>query len=67
MRRWFTSFAISGDTPVAADAITWERSTASSGSPRLLLHPGATAMENITEALTARCNFWHGLSSEIST
>ncbi|KAF7291793.1 Carboxylic ester hydrolase [Mycena chlorophos] len=67
MRRWFTSFAISGDAPVAADAITWERATTSSGSPRILLHPGATAMENITEALRARCNFWHSLSSEIST
>nr|GAT51108.1 predicted protein [Mycena chlorophos] len=67
MRQWFTSFAISGRAPVAANAITWERATTSSGSPRILLHPGAIAMESITEALTERCNFWHGLSSEIST
>ncbi|KAF7331393.1 Carboxylic ester hydrolase [Mycena kentingensis (nom. inval.)] len=66
MREWFTSFAVSG-TPVAENAITWPSASSSTGSPRMLLHPGAIALENVTEALSERCTFWHSLATEIST
>ncbi|KAJ7062789.1 alpha/beta-hydrolase [Mycena amicta] len=66
MRQWFTSFATSGK-PVAANSITWPSAVDANGSPRILLHPGAIALENVTDTLSARCAFWHGLSTEIST
>ncbi|KAF8173893.1 alpha/beta-hydrolase [Mycena galopus ATCC 62051] len=66
MRLYFTSFATSG-APVVANSSTWTPSADINGSPRIFLHPGEVAMENITEALGARCAFWHGLGSEINT
>ncbi|KAF7354614.1 Carboxylic ester hydrolase [Mycena sanguinolenta] len=66
MRLYFTSFATSG-APVAANSAAWTPSADINGSPRILLHPSEVAMENITDALAARCDFWHGLSSEINT
>jgi len=66
MRSYFTSFATSGK-PVAANSIAWTRSADTNGSPRILLHPGEIQMEKITDALSARCAFWHGLASEIDT
>ncbi|KAJ6544428.1 alpha/beta-hydrolase [Mycena capillaripes] len=66
MRSYFTSFATSG-APVAATSIDWPASMDGSGSPRILLHPGNISLENVTDALSDRCAFWHGLASEIST
>ncbi|KAJ7815976.1 Alpha/Beta hydrolase protein [Mycena olivaceomarginata] len=66
MRSYFTSFATSG-APVAADSITWVPSADNNGSPRILLHPGNISLENVTDALSTRCAFWHGLASEINT
>ncbi|KAJ7683540.1 alpha/beta-hydrolase [Mycena rosella] len=66
MRSYFTSFATSG-TPVAPTSITWPAAVDSNGSPRILLHPGDIMLENVTDALSARCAFWHGLAAEIST
>ncbi|KAJ6544343.1 alpha/beta-hydrolase [Mycena capillaripes] len=66
MRSYFTSFATSG-APVAANSITWPASVDGNGGPRVLLHPGNISLENVTDALSARCAFWHGLASEIST
>ncbi|KAJ6490025.1 alpha/beta-hydrolase [Mycena sanguinolenta] len=66
MRLYFTSFATSG-APVAANSVPWTPSADVNGSPRIFLHPGQVTMENITNALAARCEFWHGLSSEIDT
>ncbi|KAJ7618531.1 Alpha/Beta hydrolase protein [Roridomyces roridus] len=66
MRGYFTSFVTDG-TPVAANAITWPSAVDSNGSPRIFLHPGDLSLENVTEALSERCAFWHGLSGEIST
>ncbi|KAJ6473144.1 alpha/beta-hydrolase [Mycena sanguinolenta] len=66
MRLYFTSFATSG-APVAANSAAWTPSADINGSPRIFLHPGEVGMENITDALAARCDFWHGLSSEINT
>ncbi|KAJ7235288.1 Alpha/Beta hydrolase protein [Mycena haematopus] len=66
MRLYFTSFATSG-VPVAANSTTWTRSEDINGSPRIFLHPGEVGMESITDALGARCAFWHGLASEINT
>ncbi|KAJ7039383.1 alpha/beta-hydrolase [Mycena alexandri] len=66
MRGYFTSFVTSG-APVATDAISWPSAVDGTGSPRIFLHPGAVALENVTEALSARCAFWHGLAAEINT
>ncbi|KAJ7235289.1 Alpha/Beta hydrolase protein [Mycena haematopus] len=66
MRLYFTSFATSG-VPVAANSTVWTPSADINGSPRIFLHPGEVGMENITDALGARCAFWHGLASEIDT
>ncbi|KAJ7983155.1 alpha/beta-hydrolase [Mycena polygramma] len=66
MRAYFTSFATSG-APVANNSIAWPAGVDGNGSPRILLHPGEIALENVTDALSARCAFWHGLAAEIST
>ncbi|KAG7448757.1 alpha/beta-hydrolase [Guyanagaster necrorhizus] len=60
MREYWTSFA-TGGTPVAREAPEWS----GTGDPRMLLHPGGIHLENITDALSARCDFWHGLKEEI--
>ncbi|KAJ7066895.1 Alpha/Beta hydrolase protein [Mycena belliarum] len=66
MRRYWTSFVTSG-VPVAASAASWKASSDSAGGPRILLHPGEVAMEQISSQLRDRCAFWHGLASQIST
>ncbi|KAJ7342585.1 alpha/beta-hydrolase [Mycena albidolilacea] len=66
MRRYFTSFATFG-APVAADSVPWAPSADINGSPRILFHPGNISLENVTDALSTRCAFWHGLASEINT
>ncbi|KAJ7438847.1 alpha/beta-hydrolase [Mycena latifolia] len=66
MRRYWTSFATSG-VPVAASAISWKASSDNAGGPRILLHPGDMVMEQMPEGLSARCAFWHGLTSELAT
>ncbi|KAJ7124493.1 Alpha/Beta hydrolase protein [Mycena epipterygia] len=66
MRSYFTSFATSG-APVAPTSITWPASVDGNGSPRIFLHPGDISLENVTDALSARCAFWHGLAAEINT
>ncbi|KAJ7835451.1 hypothetical protein B0H14DRAFT_2590242 [Mycena olivaceomarginata] len=63
---YFTSFATSG-APVAANGITWAPSADINGSPRILLHPGNISLENVIDALSTRCAFWHDLASEINT
>ncbi|KAJ7775714.1 alpha/beta-hydrolase, partial [Mycena maculata] len=66
MRQYWTSFATSG-VPVAANTIAWPSAVDGNGSPRILLHPSDLSLENVTDALSARCAFWHGLASEIHT
>ncbi|KAJ7165653.1 alpha/beta-hydrolase [Mycena crocata] len=66
MRGYFTSFATSG-APVANSSIAWPPSVDGTGSPRILLHPGNVSLENVSEALSARCAFWHGLAAELNT
>ncbi|KAE9392634.1 alpha/beta-hydrolase [Gymnopus androsaceus JB14] len=67
MQEFWTSFVIA-QSPIAASVSTWLPVTNStSGGPRLLLQPGGIAMENVTDALSARCAFWHSLGAEIST
>ncbi|KAJ7740571.1 hypothetical protein B0H16DRAFT_1566830, partial [Mycena metata] len=63
MRQYWTSFATSG-VPVAKGMPLW-RTTGGKGSPRLLLHPGHIAMEQVTNELTERCEFWHSIASEL--
>ncbi|KAF7354617.1 Carboxylic ester hydrolase [Mycena sanguinolenta] len=65
MRQYWTSFATSG-VPVAEGAPSWVPNGAN-GSPRILLHPGEIAMEQVSENLTKRCAFWHALTSELAT
>ncbi|KAJ7740305.1 alpha/beta-hydrolase, partial [Mycena metata] len=64
MREYWTSFVTSG-TPVAADSIAWPRAGGSDGSPRILLHPDEISVEEVDDALEERCEFWHGLASEL--
>ncbi|KAF8969005.1 alpha/beta-hydrolase [Flammula alnicola] len=66
MREYWTSFVTTGE-PVSKNGIAWKSATDDMGSPRILLRPGNVAMEELTDALTARCSFWHSLSSEIQT
>ncbi|KAJ4489936.1 alpha/beta-hydrolase [Lentinula aciculospora] len=67
MQQYWASFVTAQD-PNATDAAAWTTVTNStSGGPRILLHPGALAMENVTDAQAARCAFWHSISAEIST
>ncbi|KAJ7683525.1 alpha/beta-hydrolase [Mycena rosella] len=66
MRQFWTSFVISG-VPTANSSISWQASSNSAGGPRILLHPGSMAMEEVPQALRARCAFWNGLASEIAT
>nr|KAF9078511.1 Alpha/Beta hydrolase protein [Rhodocollybia butyracea] len=67
MQQFWTSFVTDGH-PTAENTSTWTPVTdTKSGSPRILLHPGAVAMEDVTGALAERCAFWHSISSEIST
>ncbi|KAJ7210644.1 alpha/beta-hydrolase [Mycena haematopus] len=65
MRQYWTSFATSG-VPVAEGAPSWVTNGAE-GSPRILLHPGKIAMEQVSNKLTERCAFWHALASELAT
>ncbi|KAJ7666612.1 Alpha/Beta hydrolase protein [Mycena polygramma] len=65
MRQYWTSFATSG-VPVADNSPSWTTS-GSNGSPRILLHPADVEMQDVTDALTARCAFWYGLASETAT
>ncbi|KAJ6615453.1 Alpha/Beta hydrolase protein [Mycena sp. CBHHK59/15] len=64
MRGYWTSFVTSGHPLLPAPS---PGHVDCNGSPRILLHPGAITLENVTSALSARCTFWHGLASEIST
>ncbi|KAJ7490788.1 Alpha/Beta hydrolase protein [Mycena latifolia] len=66
MREYWTSFVTSG-TPAAPGSIDWPAGGNSDGSPRLLLHPGAVAVEDVNSALSERCAFWHSLSAELYT
>lgn len=66
MRKYFTSFVTCG-APVAAKSIAWPKGVDGNGSPRIFLHPGDIKLENVTDALSARCKFWHGLATEIRT
>jgi hypothetical protein len=37
------------------------------GSPRILLHPGNITVEDVSDSLSQRCEFWHDLASELFT
>ncbi|KAJ6579632.1 Alpha/Beta hydrolase protein [Mycena vulgaris] len=65
MRQYWTSFVTSG-VPFAENSTLWKAGDDATGGPRMLLHPGDTVMEQVPDALSARCAFWHGLASEIA-
>ncbi|EIM84192.1 alpha/beta-hydrolase [Stereum hirsutum FP-91666 SS1] len=60
MRQYFTSF-VTGGVPVATgesnNEATWEPVNTATGTPRILFHPDAVAME-VDDALVSRCEFW---------
>ncbi|KAJ3512389.1 hypothetical protein NLJ89_g3547 [Agrocybe chaxingu] len=58
MREYWTSFVTDG-RPTSTNTITWEPSNSANGSPRLLLHPDAVAMEQVDETSRGRCGYWH--------
>ncbi|KAJ6615455.1 Alpha/Beta hydrolase protein [Mycena sp. CBHHK59/15] len=66
MRSYWTSFVTSGQ-PVAESSIEWTPATDNDGSPRILLHPGDVVLEDVSDALSERCAFWHSISSELAT
>ncbi|KAF8150598.1 alpha/beta-hydrolase [Crassisporium funariophilum] len=67
MREYWTSFVTTGK-PVSKNGIIWAPvSDTSTGSPRMLFHPGSLAAEKTSDVLTNRCAFWHSLSEEIQT
>ncbi|KAF9046768.1 alpha/beta-hydrolase [Panaeolus papilionaceus] len=65
MREFWSSFVTDGK-PTSKSA-TWDPVTADSGSPRILLQPGAVAMESLTGDFIDRCDFWHGISGDMQT
>ncbi|KAF9022535.1 Carboxylesterase [Hymenopellis radicata] len=66
MRQYWTSFATSG-RPVASNALSWRAVSMLDGSLRMRLDPSVMTMERVPSEQTARCDFWHSLSQEIST
>ncbi|KAJ7932847.1 Alpha/Beta hydrolase protein [Mycena leptocephala] len=66
MRGYWTSFVTSG-APVAPSSIVWPAAGDDNGSPRILLHPGNITVEDVSDSLSQRCEFWHDLASELFT
>ncbi|KAF8904132.1 alpha/beta-hydrolase [Gymnopilus junonius] len=65
MREYWTSF-VTGGKPVSKNGIVWKPVNESTGSSRILLHPGGVEMEQMG-SLTDRCSFWHNLDNVIQT
>ncbi|KAF8209486.1 Alpha/Beta hydrolase protein [Mycena galopus ATCC 62051] len=61
MRGYWTSFVTSG-TPTAPGSTIWP---ATGDSPRLLLHPGNITVEEVSDSLSQRCEFWWDLAEEL--
>ncbi|KAK0484751.1 alpha/beta-hydrolase [Armillaria novae-zelandiae] len=66
MREYWTSFATSG-VPRAKLAPRWQTTSLSDANRRMLLQPGGIHLEDVTEGLDERCEFWHGISKELRT
>lgn len=64
MRKYWTSFVTSG-VPQAAPAPQWHTASTSDGSQRMRLQPGNVHMEDVTDGLSERCEFWHSISKEL--
>ncbi|KAJ7339065.1 Alpha/Beta hydrolase protein [Mycena albidolilacea] len=67
MREYWTSFATDG-VPRAKGSPVW-KTAGTTGSPRMLLHPGQVGMEDVSDELKKRCAFWHNreLIEELDT
>ncbi|KNZ81847.1 Lipase 1 [Termitomyces sp. J132] len=66
MREYWTSFVVI-ERPSACDSsVSWTAVADSKSNPRILLHPGAIALENLTDVLSSRCAFWHRISGELN-
>ncbi|KAG6812960.1 hypothetical protein H0H92_015079 [Tricholoma furcatifolium] len=68
MREYWTSFVAAGHPSSSDTPVLWNVSAVAhtTSSPRIFLHPGAIALENLTDALVERCNFWHEISAELN-
>ncbi|THV05669.1 alpha/beta-hydrolase [Dendrothele bispora CBS 962.96] len=69
MREFFTSFVTTGTPTSGSAGVNWEAvtDTSNDGNPRILLHPGGIAMEQISDELNEHCAFWHSLGGEMQT
>ncbi|KAF5377414.1 hypothetical protein D9757_009716 [Collybiopsis confluens] len=66
MQQFWASFVITQEP--RSEAMAWTAVTnITSGALRILLHPGEITMEDIPDAQTERCAFWHSISEEMST
>ncbi|KIK66281.1 hypothetical protein GYMLUDRAFT_157517 [Collybiopsis luxurians FD-317 M1] len=66
MQQFWTSF-VTAQEPQSASAAWTPVTNTTSGSPRILLHPGDIVMKDRPDAQTVRCEFWHGISEEMNT
>ncbi|KAG6829498.1 hypothetical protein H0H87_011257 [Tephrocybe sp. NHM501043] len=66
MREYWTSFAGTLHPSAKDISVDWAAVAKSDGSPRMYLHPGAVALENVSGALSARCAFWRGIAGELN-
>ncbi|KAF9046268.1 alpha/beta-hydrolase [Panaeolus papilionaceus] len=64
MRQYWTSFVAQG-FPSSSNGTDWEPVASVAGSPRILLQPDNVAMEDVPDALTARCAFWSSKAAEL--
>ncbi|KAK0194391.1 alpha/beta-hydrolase, partial [Armillaria mellea] len=66
MREYWTSFATSG-IPRAKLAPRWQMTSLRDANRRMLLQPGSIHLEDVTEGLDERCEFWHSIYTELRT
>uniref|UniRef100_A0A8H7XU31 Carboxylic ester hydrolase n=1 Tax=Psilocybe cubensis TaxID=181762 RepID=A0A8H7XU31_PSICU len=66
MREYITSFVTTGK-PVSKSGPEWKPVGSDSGLSRIVFNPQNSAMEEVDNALTTRCDFWHGITDEVLT
>ncbi|KAF9465706.1 alpha/beta-hydrolase [Collybia nuda] len=68
MDDFWTSFVVS-EKPTAENgpAASWTSVLTTDGSPHIQLQPQNIVSEKITDALSARCAFWHSLTEELKS
>nr|GAT49217.1 predicted protein [Mycena chlorophos] len=64
MREYFTAFVTGGAPESDSVDVNWTVAD-NGGSPRILFHPGEIGMEEVDDALAARCAFWRSIADEL--